>query len=380
MSKKVLIGVMIGISAVCVAISAKVVHDSGVLTPYPEPKYLSEEESAVRPFYNTLTNSEKSVYEALYRGVSEKKTRIPFPYEINGDTYSKVYCMLEKQEGSFFYIDSVYYTAKHLREARIIMREDGNIGDKESELEKISSEILKKAPDGDDYDKALYIHDTIAELCEYVSGENREYSSTVYGCLAEKKANCEGYAKSFSYLAGKLGLVSVLVTGMTDKGESHAWNQVQIDGNWYNVDTTWDDMELSGEIRHLYFLCDDSMFSKTHFPENKYFQSFECSEIENNYYVRNGFFVSSDNDAEKVIKSELKKGKSKIELRFSDEQVYSDFKQKFITEQYIFRAVFESGVDGRDVAVTLRENESELCLTIYLEKGKNAQKIPESYF
>ena len=369
MSKKVLMGIMIGISAVCTAVSVKIVRDSGIFLPYPEPKYLSEDEAELRPFYNTLADNEKSVYEALYKGVSEKKTSIPFPCEISGDTYSKIYCILEKQEGEFFYIDSVYYTAPRLREATVIMRENGNIAEKQNELERVSGEILKNVPKGDDYAKALYIHDTIAKKCEYVSGENEEYSSTVYGCLVEKKANCEGYAKSFSYLAGRAGIASVLITGMTDRGESHAWNQVKIDGEWYNVDTTWDDMETEKETRHLYFLCDDNMFSKTHFPENKYFQPFECIATKNNYYVRNKFFVSDIKDAGKIIESELKMGKSKIELRFADLQVFNDFKQKFITEQQIFNIIFDFELDRGETAVTLRENEQELCLTLYLVKS-----------
>lgn len=62
--------------------------------------------------------------------------------------------------------------------------------------------------------------------------------------------------------------------GTADDGsvvQSHAWNQVCIDGEWYNVDVTWDDPLMNGEVItdgsnmiYDYFLVPDRVLSGSH--------------------------------------------------------------------------------------------------------------------
>lgn len=365
MIKKILIVFMILISIICIVWGGKVMKKSEVFKPYPEKEFLEMAESSVRPVYEMLNETEKTVYSALYNGVAAKKTEIPLPCEITGDVYSKIYCIFEKQESGFFYIDSTYYTAEKVRNAQIIFRENADSVDpKITELENIVQSVVVNAPDGD-YQKALYIHDYITEICHYNIGYDMQYGSTAYGCLVEKQANCEGYAKAFSYLAGKMGLKCVLVTGKTNKGENHAWNQVRIDGDWYNLDVTWDDMDVSGGARKVYFLCDDEDFGKTHIAENAYFKPFECTATKNNYYIRNGLFATENSEADAIIRRETASGKRVIELKFSDSQAYADFKREYIDGQKMFDAILESGYSGTgQMAITLRETEEECCVTL----------------
>ena len=72
---------------------------TGIFRKLPKAAYLTESEAAERPAYQQLDDKEKAVYEALYRGITNKQEFIMMPYEMNGDMYSKVYCILEKQEG-----------------------------------------------------------------------------------------------------------------------------------------------------------------------------------------------------------------------------------------------------------------------------------------
>ena len=71
-----------------------------------------------------------------------------------------------------------------------------------------------------------------------------EYSHTAYGSIVDGMAVCDGYSAGFYLIMEKLGIPAMIVTG--EAGEAwdtggHAWNMVQLDGNWYEVDTTWDD-------------------------------------------------------------------------------------------------------------------------------------------
>lgn len=365
MAKKLLIVLMIIISIICFVYGRRFAKKSGVFEPYPKAEFLSVDEIKVRPIYEMLDETEKSIYSALYNGINEKKNEISLPHEISGDVYSKIYCILEKQEGDFFYIDSTYYTAEKIRNAQIVFREyTVEIEPKINQLESIADDIISNAPDGD-YEKALYIHDRIAEICTYNMGDNYEYSATAYGCLVEGQANCEGYAKAFNYLAGRLGMKCILVTGKTDKGENHAWNQIMIDGKWYNLDVTWDDMDSADGTRRVYFLCSDETFGRTHISDNAYFTPFLCDATENNYYVKNGLFARNNSDADEIIRHEISSGKNMIEMKFADNQAYSDFKAEYVEGQKMFDTVIDSGyISSGQIAVTLRETEDEYCITM----------------
>jgi len=78
---------------------------------------------------------------------------------------------------------------------------------------------------------------------EVVKQESSRYVNknprTAYGALVQKGANCYGYAKAFQYIMLLNGVECIKVDG-TARGGGHAWNLIRLDGEWYNVDTTWD--------------------------------------------------------------------------------------------------------------------------------------------
>ena len=123
---------------------------------------------------------------------------------------------------------------------------------------------------GNDYDKVLKVHDTLANILEYettISGVNIH---NIYGALKEKKCVCEGYAKALKYILDSMNIPCILVSGIATNTngttESHMWNYVKLDGNWYGVDVTWDDPVTSNGTDMLmydYYLIDtNTLLSK----------------------------------------------------------------------------------------------------------------------
>ena len=56
------------------------------------------------------------------------------------------------------------------------------------------------------------------------------------------KAVCQAYSDMFHFMATGLGIHTERVLRMSNNiAESHQWNQVEIDGEWYNVDVCWMD-------------------------------------------------------------------------------------------------------------------------------------------
>lgn len=73
---------------------------------------------------------------------------------------------------------------------------------------------------------------------------------TAYGALKNGLANCSGYALAFDLLAKRAGLTCLVVQGFqeqdTQRMDGHAWNMVQIDGKWYQVDAAQGDLADRG--------------------------------------------------------------------------------------------------------------------------------------
>jgi hypothetical protein len=139
-----------------------------------------------------------------------------------------------------------------------------------AELEAVTSEILKGMPDGSIFEKALYLHDAVAERVTYTSTSNDQ---NPYGALVEGAAVCNGYATAYQMLLQEAGIRAWTVNGM-GKSEPHAWNVIWMseDACVY-TDVTWDDQ---GEnIYHYYFNMSLEEIDDDH-SANEIFELPEC--------------------------------------------------------------------------------------------------------
>lgn len=114
--------------------------------------------------------------------------------------------------------------------------------------------------------KALVLHDALANKCEYDVGVNTNTEGAnaynAYGALVQNKAVCQGYAYAYKHLLDQVGIESQIVTSSE---LNHAWNLVKIDNNYYHVDVTWDDPvpDILGNVYHTYFLLSDSSIQQS---------------------------------------------------------------------------------------------------------------------
>ena len=84
-----------------------------------------------------------------------------------------------------------------------------------------------------------------AEQNNFMFVDSQYYDSfTAYGILINGVGVCSGYADAFTLIANQAGLESVIVTGYLLGSLPHAWNRVNIDGQWYTLDVTNNDNEI----------------------------------------------------------------------------------------------------------------------------------------
>ena len=115
-----------------------------------------------------------------------------------------------------------------------------------------------------DIEKALVVHDHLVRTITYTSELGNFIAHDIEGGILEKQCICEGYALAYKYYMNRLG-VPCKVVGGTSKRAPHAWNQIEIDGKWYFVDATWDDIDdMDHTVKHSYFLKSGEAFAKDH--------------------------------------------------------------------------------------------------------------------
>ena len=146
-------------------------------------------------------------------------------------------------------------------------------------LDGMRKEIGRQLEGQNDFEKIKQVHDWLIDNIEYDTRLEANEPYSIYGALVEGRAVCEGYARSFKYILDELGIPCVLVsgTGTNSNGEteSHAWNYVQLNGEWYAIDVTWDDPIIIGngyvseDTRYRNFLKGSESFFENHREEGE---------------------------------------------------------------------------------------------------------------
>ena len=288
-----------------------------IVTPnivdYNTPQGNTEKKTVYKYYYNQLDNESKKIYDEIEKNIENLKTgtyTIKLPNNIakvlenaNGtailsNQFQSAWDAIIMDRVDLFYIDiskvelkiktikygskTEYYLSIGPNDSQGSYLENGFQNEKIvnmalSQVENTRNQIVSQLT-GDTYNKILQVHDWLVENLEYgteISGAN---SYNIYGALINKSVVCEGYAEAFKYIMDELNIPCILIVGEAQNSEgtieSHEWNYVKIDKNWYGVDVTWDDpIILSGyatnTMKHKYFLKGSNTMNKNHYENGK---------------------------------------------------------------------------------------------------------------
>ncbi|MDD2971832.1 MAG: transglutaminase domain-containing protein [Lachnospiraceae bacterium] len=88
-----------------------------------------------------------------------------------------------------------------------------------------------------------YSNETVANVADFRSP---------YDAIVSHQTVCTGYALLFQRYMDALGIPCTTAAGIRNGGP-HMWNIVNVDGQWYHIDCTWDDQ--AAYISNRWFLC-----------------------------------------------------------------------------------------------------------------------------
>lgn len=148
----------------------------------------------------------------------------------------------------------------------------------------------KQNTNGSEYEMALYLHDWLLDQLEY---DNSLKWSSAESALTRGLGTCQAYESAYAKLLSAAGIENAETR---DTYDGHTWNAVKLDGEWYQVDCTWDDTSdnfyADLDQRHLYFCLTDELMAIAHPGYGKIYTSdnyaTRSNSLMNNYYVRNG--------------------------------------------------------------------------------------------
>lgn len=160
-----------------------------------------------------------------------------------------------------------------------------------------------------DFEKALWLHDWIIDHADY----DHSYSyCSAEGVLARGEGTCESYHEAYVKLLNKVGIQ----TGRME-GNVHVWTAVKMDGEWYQIDSTWDDMGDSYKgtyYEHMYFGLTDDIISLVHDEHTGAVPGYESTALENNYFIKTGEIAQWSNPFMDTVKQNIAEGKTEFTL------------------------------------------------------------------
>ena len=253
------------------------------------------------------------------------------------------------------------------------------------QLNSVINSVLKGLkPDMSELERELYIHDYLVKNCVYKEkGEDNDNRYTIYGCLVEQSAVCEGYKNAFQQLLAYCGIKSYGVSGSLDDSQNvdHVWNAVRIDGEYYYTDVTWDDNEdivmydyfnlTTKELMHSHSIAEkfDNIPDATDFNSDE-IQSYnllipECTAEKYNYYRYFGTHLKSMSD-NSLVDDLAKAARNNDEyfyitvdkeMNFTTtyDQLFSD--EVFLFAGYIDDADSQLGYDALQTSVSVLKRE-----------------------
>ena len=183
---------------------------------------------------------------------------------------------------------------------------------------------MSQAVERDAYSLSKYFYEYIIKNTAY--NENVQYDQTIISAIDSKASVCAGYARLYQYLLQRNGIQCAVVTGFANN-TNHAWNLVNINGAYYYTDTTWGDMDYTGEntlsdiINYSYLNLTTEEISKTHSFDNNFILE-ECSAINDNFYVKESLYLYEydKNDIKQILSSNKTQGYAAIKC--ADKKIY----------------------------------------------------------
>ena len=319
---------------------------------------LEEEERIGKKYYLRKLSKADSlivVYEKIANAIDCHEESVEFAVgediEITSEEADMVYYLVKEDYPEFFWWGNgnptyyVYKESGNIAKIELVGTEPDSEGETtnvytfdtrdeivaaKAKFDAKVDEIVAQTASLSEYESELFFHDWIALNNYYDNTFSKPHNHDAYGAIVDGVAVCEGYTRAMQVLLNKADITNYTVSGTSRNSDGepvgHTWNVVQLDdGNWYQVDATWDDQgDKESDIFYAYFNITTEQMKKDHTIPGKEDEDFpnyvtyECNATKYWYYTQNpGFVVTVEETIDEADFIE------KLEEQFKETKVYA---------------------------------------------------------
>ncbi len=269
-------------------------------------------------YRSELTEDEQEIYDCLINGINSFQKTISIPKAPEDVSRSLNAVFLDYPD--FFFVDygvAGITTTRFRRTLTLqyIMSPD-EIRETKIRIARSVSLILSQYHGVNPIEAEMFLHDELLRIASYGNNVSRPHNAfTIAGAFLEGNCVCAGYAAAFKYLADRVDLPAIVVEGtaVSSSGREmisgkHAWNMVELAGEYFHVDVTFDKTLCGSGCSRFYLNASDAEVARNHTIEMPF-------SIPQSTQSRRPVPVFSDvRSAMAFLKSEAAAGKKYSEL------------------------------------------------------------------
>ena len=223
-------------------------------------------------YYQHMTKPRQAAYHAMKAGFTALSPAFSVP-RLEARELSDIFFQLRLDCPDILYVTGFSYRfaqgAENVELLPEYLFDKSKVKDHQKALAARVAKLARPAQAMTAWEKERYIHDFLCENVRY-DKLKKPYSHEILGPLTQGVGVCEGIAKTVKALCDAAGLwcIVALCEANPEKGirYRHAWNIVQLGGQYYHLDATFDNSLQCGAARYDYFNLDDSHIFRDHEP------------------------------------------------------------------------------------------------------------------
>ncbi len=309
--------------------------------------------------YGRLSPEEKEVYLQILGALKDfREVKVS---TTKRDLLEKVYSYCLADHPEIFFVGGFTFTDHQVGGISTELTFRGNylftkeeVKSLEERINLAAGRILSGIPEpSSDYAAAKYLYEAVIQMTEY--DPDAEYNQSIVSVFTSGRSVCNGYSKALQFLLQRAGIEAMTVSGQS-RQSSHAWVVAKLDGDFYHIDVTWGDASFSGDdagaaapgdwINYDYLCVTTEDIMTTHTASDEVPVP-QCSADADNYYVREGRYVTVFNeellrDIFRTPQQVTKDGGLVYSLRASRE-AYDELTQELVENSGIYRFIEGTG-------------------------------------
>ena len=250
-------------------------------------------------YRSLLSQEEQQVYDELYCGWMNGSERMTCKCSLqSARSMTHIISAVLLDNPEIFYVSTENVRLMHLGNKLIICTKysyaDNECLKITKQIQKISGSIKSKYNNFSVIDRFRAIHNSIIHNIKYQQDDIKNEDHTIVGGLINHFAVCDGFSSVLKLFCDILDIPCVIVNGKATselqiQNDNHAWNMVNINGEWIHCDITWDSLSsLDKTYSFAYSFVNDNTMSANHIWDK-------------DRYPRSLF--SSDTFFQKIVKS-----------------------------------------------------------------------------